>query len=114
MTHLAGDSTFEKDGRVVIDKLKLLEDVDSGIVIGQKFQILIGKREFQRGQTGFDHLDLVQSRVLPVSARVENEDMVAAYMVFKVLAKLTAELAQSIEVAHPLPQGLLEFEIPHS
>jgi hypothetical protein len=49
MTHLAGHSTLEEDGRVVIDELKLLEDIDSGIVVGQEFQILIGEREFQRG-----------------------------------------------------------------
>lgn len=35
-------------------------------------------------------------------------------MIVKVVAELTAEFTQPIEVTHSLPQGLLEFQVPHS
>jgi hypothetical protein len=45
-TYLARDSSLEEDGGVVVNELELFEDIHTRVVIGQKLQILIGKREF--------------------------------------------------------------------
>lgn len=47
-TYLACYSSLEENGGVVVNELELFEDIYTRVVIGQKLQILIGKREFQR------------------------------------------------------------------
>jgi hypothetical protein len=36
-TYLASDATFELNNRVPTDKIKQLEDVDTGVVVRQQF-----------------------------------------------------------------------------
>ena len=51
MTHLAGDTALEQHGRVGVDEVEVLQDLDALLVLWQQLEVLLRDSESQTQQS---------------------------------------------------------------
>ena len=63
-TYLASYSTFEQDGRIVVDELELLENLNSLLVVGDQLEVRIRDSQLQLSKISTEDLLPIDDCVL--------------------------------------------------